>query len=164
MFKMLYDGMVPMEPNMEKAACISDENFSYALPNIYFDCIGEASEDELNFKWSDDSVVIIKDKRIVKYTESTFKDVLVADGETHTWLHNRDASFYRFDENKVEDAIPRKQFMISEYDLDKHEKRTYEVVLKEVSDINEDDKDLLYPYLEMPYVPSHLQFIDEDIS
>ncbi len=138
-----YDGMVAMKPEMENKdfGCDPyDYEYSYKVPKVGFECAGEVYDAKTTFAWSDESVTIVKDKCILKYTESKFCEVLVTDvnDEKH-WLENRMADICGFGDEDVEDCVERKRYTVEEYDLDKSEKRTYEVVLKETRKLDYSD-------------------------
>lgn len=156
MDRCFYAGSVPMMPEMEKRDFVGeydDYNMSYQMPEVYFECDGEVADSKSAFKWNNDSLVIVKDNCIVKFTDSKFYDVLVKDIEgKNEWLECRLADIYGLDDEDVEDSVARKRYTIEEYDLEKREKRRYQVVLQEtakmnhidesyVQDINEKSKD-----------------------
>lgn len=134
MYSCFYSGSVPMKAEMKKKDFISDDEFCYQMPPVYFECTGEVYDSQSVFKWSDDSLVVVKDNCILKYTESNFQEVLVRDVEGKTyWFENRQADIYGFEDGDVEEAIERKRYTVEEYDLERLEKRKYQVVLQETS-------------------------------
>lgn len=135
-----YDGMIGMKPELENNDFCCDPydcEFSYQVPKVCFECTGEVYDSTSKFAWSKDSVIIVKDKCILKYTESKFCDVLVTDANNKKhWFENRLADICGFGDEDVEDCIERKRYMVEEYDLDKSEKRTYAVVLKKTEKLD----------------------------
>lgn len=138
MFGNYYEGSVPMKPEMEMKSFISEDDLSYQMPKMYFECAGQVYDAQSAFAWSDDSLIALKDNCIVKYTASKFYEVLVtdADGKKH-WLANRMADICGFGEGDVEKTIERKRYTVEEYDLEKSEKRTYSVILKTTVEMND---------------------------
>ena len=141
MYGIYYEGVVPMKPEMKKKDFVSDDEFSYQMPRTYFWCAGEVYDQATAFTWSDDSLLVVKDNCVVKYTESKFQDVLVVDEEEKKgWLENREAALYGFTNENIEDNIERKRYVVEEYDLEKLEKRKYQVVLETISPMNDLDE------------------------
>ena len=141
MYGIYYEGVVPMKPEMKKKDFVSDDEFSYQMPKTYFWCAGEVYDQATAFTWSDDSLLVVKDNCVVKYSESKFHDVLVVDEEGKKgWLENREAELYGFTNENIEDNIERKRYVVEEYDLEKLEKRTYQVVLETISPMNDLDE------------------------
>ena len=144
MDRCFYTGLVPMMPIMEKRDFVGefyDYNMSYQMPEVYFECEGEVADSESAFEWNNDSLVVVKDNCIVKFTDSKFCDVLVKDAEGKSeWLECRLADIYGLDEEDVEDFVARKRYTIEEYDLEKREKRRYQVVLEETIKMDHADE------------------------
>ena len=152
MSSIYYNGLVSMKPEMEKKDFLADPydyGFSYQVPKVCFECEGEIYDSQSVFEWNDDSLMVIKDNCIVKYTKSNFRDVLVrdTDGKKH-WLENMIADIYGFGDEDVEASIERKQYTIAEYDLDKSEKRIYEVILKETVKLDHGDERYIQEMLD----------------
>ena len=141
MIRNYYEGSVPMKAEVEKKDFMSEDEFCYQMPKMYFECTGEVYDSQSVFQWSDDSLIVMKDNYIVKYTESKFRDVLVKDvnGES-AWMGCRLADVCGFTDQDVEDSIERKRYVVEEYDLDKAEKRTYSVILKRTAGMSDTDQ------------------------
>jgi hypothetical protein len=64
-----YEGLVGMKPELEKRHFFSgDDDFTYQVPQVYFECQGEINHSQLAFDCLYDSVIMVKDNRAVKYT------------------------------------------------------------------------------------------------
>ena len=136
-----YEGCVSMRPEMTKSEFYSgDSNFTYKLPKIHFECGGENDLDNKAFGWSRDSIVLIKDRRTVKYTEFISKELLVTDenGE-NVWIDGTAADIMGLDAGCIADFRDIVGRWIEEYDWDKSEKRRYKLVLEETSQIDNND-------------------------
>ena len=152
MNKCFYSGSVPMKPEMDKMDFFGeyiDYDISYQMPKIYFECAGDTYDSKSSLEWSDNSLIVVKDNCIVKYTESKFSDVLVKDVDGKSdWLECRVANVYGFEEEDVEDSVERKRYTVEEYDLDKSEKRSYSVILKTSSQLNDIDKSIVQDMID----------------
>ena len=151
MFGNFYEGMVPMNPKMEKKDFISEEEFTYPVPSVYFECAGEKPYDSSSaFGWGDDSVTWIKGRNVIKFTESTYNDVLVTDenGE-NVWLENREADICGFQDSHVNDVIARRRMTVEVYDIDKAEKRLYKVAFERTLPFESTDKYFLEKIMKM---------------
>lgn len=139
MYSCYYNGLVPMKPEMKNVDLVcEDDECSFEVPEVYFEGTSETHEQESMFNCDTDSVLVHKGKRIVKYTESTFFEILLIDEKDETnWLDGRLANILGADVNDVEEVRPTNEYRIEEYDLEKSLKRRYKVILEETLDIDE---------------------------
>ena len=149
MYSNFYEGSVPMIPDMEKKDFVGEDDFVYQMPTVCFECVGQVYDPKSVFEWGEDSVVVIKGNRIVKYTESKFFDALVrnVDGNA-VWLEGRAADVLGYFEEDVEDRKERTTYKVEEFDCNKAEKRVYQVVLKESSHLDPDEYHWLSWYID----------------
>ncbi len=134
-----YYGLVSMKADMNKVDYICDDERSFEIPKVYFNGTGEEN-DETVFSWGDESVLVVKDKQVIKYTESVFSKILLKDEDGKTdWLDGRIADILGVDIDDAEDVCISKEYQIEEYDFEKSIKRRYKVVLDETLDIDGDD-------------------------
>jgi hypothetical protein len=140
-----YDGLVQMKPNFENVEFFSgDDDFTYQMPRVYFECWGEINDSHSVFDWNDDSVITFKDNCAVKYTESTYCEFLMPDENgnenwfigKYEWLGEEDLKYVR-------EIRPVKSFMIEEFDWNRSEKRRYKVILEETSKLEEREESYL---------------------
>ena len=141
MCKNWYGGFVPMKPEMDKRELISgDDDFTYKTPKICFECNGETDDSFNGFEWKEDSIIIDRDNRVVKYVEYDNYEFLVADIDGHTeWLDGRIAEFLGFDMKHVKEVRKVESHWIEEYDWEKSIKKRYRLVLEEASNLEEYD-------------------------
>ena len=142
MIKSPYEGTVQMKPKMESREFFTgDDDFTYQVPRVYFECLGESTDTQSVLEWNDASVITFKDNRAVKYTESTYHEFLFPnENEDESW-HVGKYEFLGEDDLKyARDIRLAKSYMIEEFDLNKFEKRRYKVVLEEISKLGDCDE------------------------
>lgn len=135
-------GVVPMIPDMKKAniECDDDDNTLFKVPQMLFNGRRDICEEEPAYNWDLDSVFIIKDKCVVKYTESTTYEVLAKDIDGKLeWLDGKVAEIMGFDIKGYEDIRVAKAYSIEKYDLEKSEKSKYKITLEETSKMSDYD-------------------------
>ena len=65
-----YEGFVGMKPELKQRYFFSgDDDFTYRVPMVYFECQGEINHSQRALDYKFDSVIMVKDNRAVKYTE-----------------------------------------------------------------------------------------------
>lgn len=137
-----YDGLVQMQPNFENGEFFSgDDDFTYQVPRVYFECLGEINDSQSVFDWNDASVITFKDNCAVKYTESTYCEFLMPceNGEKN-WFIGQYEFLGEEDLKYASEIRPVKSYMIEEFDWSKSEKRRYKVILEETSKLEEYDE------------------------
>ena len=142
MSKSSYDGLVQMQPTFENGEFFSgDDDFTYQVPRVYFECLGEINDSQSVFDWNDASVITFKDNRAVKYTECSLYELLMTDenGES-CWIDGKVADCMGCDAENVKQIRPKKVYMIEEFDWSKSEKRRYKVILEKTSKLEEHDE------------------------
>lgn len=145
-----YEAFVQMKPEMDNRHFFTgDDDFTYQVPQVYFECLGETDNSPVAFDWSDNSVITVKDNRVVKYTECTLYELLMTDanGES-SWVDGRLADCMGWNVKNVKQIRPKKSYMIEEYDLNNSEKRRYKVVLEETTNFEEYELEYLKKVIE----------------
>ena len=74
-----YGGQVEMKPVVEENVgndFMEDEGYPYAIPKVYLEGYTEQYYPQVVFDWSNDSVVLVRDKRVLRYTRSSFVELL----------------------------------------------------------------------------------------
>lgn len=134
-----YDGKVSMKPDMSKMDYICEDEYSFEVPEVYFESTGEENEKNV-FDRNSDSILVVKNKRVIKYTDTIFSKMLLKneDGKTE-WLDGRIANILGIDIDEAEDIRELKEYQIEEYDLKKSQKRRYKVILDETVDMSDID-------------------------
>ena len=134
-----YEGMVGMNPEFEKRHFFSgDDDFTYQVPKVYFECQGDIGHDELAFDWSRDSVIMVRDNRAVRYTEFNNYELLMTtlDGRKE-WVDGIIADIMAYDPQCASDIRTARSYCIEEFDWNNSVKRKYKVILEETSKLEE---------------------------
>ena len=86
-----YGGSIRMIPDVKNKKTISvsdedfdsmfDEGYPHIMPKVYLEGHGEAYFPQYCFDWDDDSVVLVRDKHVLKYTRSSFVELLAKNEE-----------------------------------------------------------------------------------
>lgn len=158
-----YGGQVEMKPVVEENVggdFMQDEGYPYAIPKVYLDGCGEVYNRQYCFNWDDDSVVMVRDKHVLRYTHSSFVELLAKNEEGNiVWMDGRNAPYsdcwggqYL---NEERGAI---EYRIEEYDLEQSEKKIYKVLLEETSKMDEDDRFRLKDFVDV----KDFQMTDEE--
>jgi hypothetical protein len=137
-----YDGLIQMEPNLENREFFTgDDDFTYQVPRVYFECLGESTDTQTMLEWDDASVITFKDNRALKYTESTYYEYLLPNENGEESWYIGKYEFLGEDELKyARDIRPVKSYTIEEFDWNKSEKRRYKVILEETSKLEKYDE------------------------
>ena len=140
-----YKGSVSMKPEMEKSTFVIEAEDSYRIPGIYFAGEGETDHPQKAFEWSEDSVIVAKGDRVLKYTECMSYEILMRDEDgEESWVDGVLADCMGWDIEDAEGVRKVKNYLIEEYDFNKRKKRKYKVYLEEISEIEPYD----YAYFE----------------
>ena len=140
MFDFYYCGTVPMIPELERIDLISDDDevCDFKVPTIYYEGLSDTCEEEPVYDWLMDSVMLVKNQYVVKFTESTTNEVLLKDvnGERE-WVDGQEARLWAVDIENREDVRVAKEYIVEMYDLEKGEKKRGKVVFDEPSPMDE---------------------------
>lgn len=137
-----YCGTVPMIPEFEKMDFFSgdDDVTSLDVPKIYFDGVRELYAEDYMYDWILDSVIMVKDDHIVKFTESTCNEMLLKDEDGESvWVDGVMAQIVGADVTEREDLRVLREYWVEVYDLKKGEKKRSKVVFEESSPMDEHD-------------------------
>ncbi len=160
-----YDEKLLMRPDEENNDLDNfDFGYPYEVPKVYLDGCGEAYSPQYQFSWDDDSVVVIRNKRVVKYTRSSFAELLAKNesGEI-VWIDGRRAPYSDCWKGEyLDDTRPAQEYSITEYDLETHKKKEYKVVLKEEKNFDSHDFYSLSKMVEKELLGSPFR-IEDDI-
>jgi hypothetical protein len=134
-----------MKPEMEKSTFIIEDESSYRIPEIYFAGEGETDHPQKVVEWSEDSVIVAKGNRVVKYTECVSYELLMRDEDgQESWVEGTLADCMGWDIENAEGVRKVKNYLVEEYDFDQLKKRKYRVDLEAISEISPYD----YAYFE----------------
>lgn len=135
MSSICYGGYVQMNPDkvLEEYDPYSSEGYPFGLPKVYLDGTTEQYFPQTVFSWSDDSVVLVRDKRVIVYTQSSFAELLAKDEEGNiVWMDGRTAPFENCWKGEYLDEVRgATEYTVVEYDLETFKKKKYTVTLNE---------------------------------
>ena len=137
MASVCYGGSIRMNPDVENENRdpLFEDGYPYKIPEVYLNGCGETYFPQYCFDWDDDSVVVVRNKSVVKYTKSTFIELLAENEEGEiVWMDGRTAPFEECWKGKyLDQSRGAKEFTVEEYDLESHQKRKYKMVLDETA-------------------------------
>ena len=166
MSSICYDGMVGMKPEIEMRSFLSDdEEFSYQLPKVCFECCGDVNSSEIGFDWRRDSVMVVKDNRAVRYSELNYYELLMTevDGQAD-WIDGGIVKILGYDYSDVSDIRPIKEYRIEEFDLNNSVKRTYKVVLEDTSQLKAYDESYIKSIVGTDSNPMGEEYVLRDLD
>ena len=164
MSSVYYGGSIRMnpEPEMLNRDPMFEEGYPHEVPKVYLEGHGEAYFPQYCFDWDDDSVVLVRDKHVLKYTRSSFVELLAKNEEGEiVWMDGRRAPYSGCWEGEYLDEYRSgHEYTITEYDLDVLKKRKYKVVLEEENCLDNWDLESLSEYGVAGIVGSHFEIKD----
>ena len=146
----MYEGMVGMKPEIEKRDFFSgDDDFTYRIPQVYFEYHGDVDHSQKVFDSRGDSVIMVKDNRAVRYTEFDYHELLMTDPNGQTeWVDGRLADIMGWDIEDVSETRKAKSYWIEEFDWNNSVKRKYKVTLESTSKLEEYEEGYLKRVIE----------------
>ena len=90
MSSVYYGGLIRMNPESEmlNRDPMFEGGYPFTMPKVYLDGVGESYFPQWCFNWDDDSVIVVRDKRVVKYTRSSFEIVFLPDTYNKMFLES----------------------------------------------------------------------------
>ena len=135
-----YFGTVPMVPELAKMDFFSgdDDVTTLDVPTMYFDGWRDLYEEEPGYDWIQDSVIMIKDHHVTKFTESTCNEMLLKceDGESR-WISGVTAQVVGADITEREDIRVLREYFVEVYDFEMGVKKRGKVVFEETEPMSE---------------------------
>lgn len=135
-----YGGKIRMQVVEEDEKLVNDDyadlaEYPFAVPQVYLEGHGEQYFPQLLFSWEDDSVVAVRDRRIVEYTKSHYTELLAEDEKGNIiWVDGRTAPYEGCWGGKyLNEHRNACAYTIQKYDFDTLEKRKYKVVPDEAT-------------------------------
>lgn len=161
-----YGGSVLLKAEIEERSEYSMglDEYPFAIPKVYLDGYGEEYYPQTLFSWADDSIVLIRDKKVVRCTHSKFVELLAKDEDGNiVWMDGRNAPYSGcWDGEYLDEHRNASEYTIEEYNLETKEKKKYKMVLMETSQMNSrdcfhlrglvDDEDLPIEKKEAPQI------------
>lgn len=159
-----FTGMVRMNPGVEnkKYFPVLMEEYTRSIPKVFLLDGGEIRNHQYGFTWNDDSVIVAKDKHVVKYTHSTFLELLAKnDAGEIDWMDCRNVPFSgHWDVKYFNESRKAQEHTIEEYDLETKKKRKYKVSLSEEAEFDLWDYLLLSKYVDADKLGSYFEIKD----
>ena len=168
MASICYGGSVRMKPEIEKEDFdpMFDEGYPHPMPKVYLEGWGEVYNPQYRFNWDDDSVVVVRDKRVMKYTRSTFVELLAKNEEGEiVWMDGRCAPYSNCWEGEyLNEERGACEYTIEEYNLETLTKRKCKVVLDEETEFDIRDYRSLSDFVDADKLSSHFEIDDGVLS
>ena len=123
--------------------CSYDEgernDYPFPLPRVFLKGELEEYYPQISFSWSDDTVLVTREDKIMAYTTSSYSELLAEDEDgTKVWLDGRNAPFSDCWKGKyLGDVREAQEYKIVEYNLKTLEKKTYKVQLNQTEQIQD---------------------------
>ena len=164
MASVCYGGYIRMNPEVEEETRdpMFDGGYPYSIPKVYLDGVGESYFPQWCFNWDNDSVVVVRDKHVVKYTKSVYLELLAKNeaGEI-VWMDGRTAPYSGcWDGEYLNEERGAQEYTVEEYDFEKFEKRKYKVILDETSKFDANNLHGVYGFLDSEVVGSDFIIVD----
>ena len=143
MSSVCYGGSVRMNPEVENENIdpMFDEGYPYTVPKVFLEGNGEVYNRQWCFNWDDDSVIVVRDKHVIKYTHSTFIELLAKNEEGEiVWMDGRRAPYSDcWGGEYLNEERGAHEYTVEEYDVETKKKRKYTVSLKEETEFDSYD-------------------------
>ena len=145
-------GKILLEPVEEEKR---EEDYGYEgyplrKPTVYLEGVTEAYYPQTMFGWDDDSVVVVRENRVVKYTRSSFVELLAKDEKGNiVWMDGRNAPYSDcWDGEYLDDYRGGEEFTIKTYDLSTMKKQSYKAVLEKEEEMENYDIRRISEYID----------------
>ena len=164
MSSVCYGGSIRMNPEVEEETRdpMFEGGYPYSIPKVYLEGRGEVYNRQYCFNWDDDSVIVVRDKRVMKYTRSTFVELLAKNEEGEiVWMDGRCAPYSDCWKGEyLNEERGACEYTVEEYNLESFKKRKYKVVLDEESDLDIWDYRSLSNFVDADKLGSHMKIED----
>lgn len=164
MSSVCYGGSIRMNPEVVKEDFdpMFDEGYPHKMPKVYLEGYGETYFPQICFDWDDDSVIVVRDKRVMKYTRSTFVELLAKNEEGQiVWMDGRNAPFSEcWGGEYLNEERGACEYTIEEYNLETLTKRNYKVVLDKETEFDVRDYRSLSNFVDADKLSSHFEIKD----
>ena len=163
-----YGGSVRMNPEIEENERdpMFDGGYPYSIPKVFLEGNGEVYNRQWCFNWDDDSVIIVRDKHVLKYTHSTFIELLAKNEEGEiVWMDGRCAPYSDCWKGEyLNEERGACEYTIEEYNLETLTKRKCKVVLDEETEFDIRDYRSLSDFVDADKLSSHFEINDGVLS
>lgn len=146
------NGKILLKPVEEEQ---QEDDFGYnayplSKPTVYLEGSVEEYYPQTVFSWADDSVVVVRENRVVEYTRSSFTELLAKDEKGDiVWMDGRNAPYSNcWNGEYLDEKRHGEEFTIKTYDLNTMKKQSFKAVLQKEEDMDDGDVRLLSEYVE----------------
>lgn len=164
MSSVFYGGSIRMNPEVEEETSdpMFEGGYPYSIPKVYLDGAGESYFPQWCFNWDNDSVVVVRENNVVKYTKSAYLELLAKNEEGKiVWMDGRSAPYSTcWDGEYLGEEREAYEYTITEYDLNELKKRKYKVVLAEENYLDNWELDSLSEFGVENTFGSHFEIKD----
>lgn len=133
------------------------DSYPFEVPKVYLDGTCEDYMPQVCFSWGDDSVVLVKGKRVIKYTQSNFAELLAKDKDGNLiWMDGRSAPYEDcWDGEYLDEVRGGKEFTVTEYDIGTAQKKRYKMVLDKTTEFDSWDYSELSDFVDADTLGSY---------
>ena len=151
MSSIVYGGSVVLKPEVEKEKIdpMLEEGYPFEMPKVLLEGCGEEYYPQVNFTWADDSVIVTRKNRIIKYTESDFTELLAENEKGDiVWIDGRSAPYSDcWDGKYLGERREATKYQVEVFDLNTSQKTTYDCTESKTGEFTEYDKYRLADYV-----------------
>lgn len=148
----IFGGKILLEPVEEEKHedVYGVEGYPLRKPTVYLEGVVEEYYPQTMFSWADDSVVVVRENRVITYTRSSFTELLAKDEKGNiVWMDGRNAPYSScWDGEYLNDDRPGEEFTIQTYDLSTMKKQSFKAVPQKEEDMDNDDIRRVSEYIE----------------
>ena len=164
MSSICYGGSIRMNPESEmlNRDPMFEGGYPFTMPKVYLDGVGESYFPQWCFNWDDDSVVVVRDKQVVKYTRSTFLELLAKNEEGEiVWMDGRRAPYSTcWGGEYLNEDRGACEYTVEEYNLETLIKRKFKVVLDTETELDACDYSSLSNFVDADKLGSYFDIQD----
>lgn len=125
-------------------------NYPLSIPKVYLEGSCDTYFPQIVFDWSDESVMVVHDEFLTKYTRHCYSELQAEDENGNViWVDGRTAPFEGCWKgrylNEVRGAL---EYDVEEFHLDTFEKKTFKVTLESTSPMNMEELTKLVDYID----------------
>ena len=155
MASITFEGKLLMKAEQNDENIMEDEmgfpvGYPFTVPKVYLDGMSEAYYPQVSFSWDRDSVVLVRDKKVIEYAKWGFAELKAKDKDGNIiWVDGRSAPYAgSWDGEYLDETRGGKEYTITEYDIETAQKTKYKVILDETTAMDFRDYDGLSEYVD----------------
>ena len=150
-----FSGSLLMKAEQNDENIMKDEmgfpdGYPFTVPKVYLDGMSEVYFPQVSFSWDRDSVVLVRDKKVIEYAKWGFAELKAKDKDGNIiWVDGRSAPYAgTWDGEYLDETRGSKEYTITEYDIETAQKTKYKVILDETTAMDVRDYDGLSEYVD----------------